>query len=129
MRSGSKLLPCVFLTKESDSSEKNINHKHITPKSNNKIKTKNNVSTILENYFTVQIYSRPDKGQAETDLSMLTDFGFENVYLEEFLFNDTLYWRVRSGKFNSSHKAKKHKAEIAKVLEIDSKNLWDVEVK
>ena len=81
------------------------------------------------NYFTVQIYARTLKEEADMDLSGLNALGFEDVFIEEFRKDKTNYWRVRSGKFNSIKKAEKRKNDLSKVLKIDIKDLWSVEVK
>ena len=80
-------------------------------------------------YFTVQVYSRPDYNMAAEDSSKLSHLGFEDIHLEKFSLNDTLFWRVRTGLFNTEIKANKHKMEISEVLQIDQKKLWEVEVK
>ena len=36
------------------------------------------------------------------------DFGFEDVYIEEYIHEEILYWRVRTGIFNSKIKVNKH---------------------
>jgi hypothetical protein len=83
----------------------------------------------IKNYFTVQIYARTIKEEADTDLFGLNALGFEDVFIEEFRKDGTNYWRVRSGKFNSIKKAEKRKNDLSKVLKIDIKDLWAVEVK
>ena len=80
-------------------------------------------------FFTVQVYSKPSKQEAIAESNKLFDFGFEDVYVEEYLHEETMYWRVRTGIFNSKIKANKHKQEISKKLKIEQKNLWAVEVK
>ena len=80
-------------------------------------------------FFTVQVYSKPSKQEAIEESSKLFDFGFEDVYVEEYLHEGTMYWRVRTGIFNSKIKANKHKEEISGKLRIDQKKLWAVEVK
>ena len=80
-------------------------------------------------YFTVQVCAKPDKKEAIAESDKLFDFGFEDVYIEEFLHKDTMYWRVRTGIFNSKIKANKRKEEISKKLKIKSQDLWAVEVK
>lgn len=80
-------------------------------------------------YFTVQVYSRPDYDMAFEDSSKLSHLGFGDIHLEKFNLNDTLFWRVRTGYFNTEIKANKHKNEISEVLQIDQKKLWEVEVK
>lgn len=80
-------------------------------------------------HFTVQVYSRTIKKEAIQDSTMLYDFGFEDVYIENFKKNGTLYFRVRTGNFNTKLKAEKHLDKISKVLEIEPKNLWAVENK
>jgi len=82
-----------------------------------------------ESYFTVQVYSKPDKKEAIEESDKLFDFGFEDVYIEEYLHKDTMYWRVRTGIFNSKIKANKRKEEISKKLKIKPQDLWAVEVK
>ena len=73
--------------------------------------------------------AKPDKKEAIAESDKLFDFGFEDVYIEEFLHKDTMYWRVRTGIFNSKIKANKRKEEISKKLKIKSQDLWAVEVK
>ena len=90
------------------------------------IKTENNKKL---NYFTVQVYARTVKEEAGMDLSGLNALGFEDVFIEEFRKDGTNYWRVRSGKFNSIKKAEKRKNDLSKVLKIDIRDLWAVEVK
>ena len=80
-------------------------------------------------FFTVQVYSKPSKQEAITESDKLFDFGFEDVYVEEYLHEETMYWRVRTGIFNSKIKANKHKEEISKKLRINQEKLWAVEVK
>ena len=80
-------------------------------------------------YFTVQVYSKPDKKEAIAESDKLFDFGFEDVYIEEYLHKDTMYWRVRTGIFNSKIKANKRKEEISKKLKIKLQALWALEVK
>lgn len=80
-------------------------------------------------FFTVQVYSKPSKEEAIAESDKLFDFGFEDVYVEEYLHEGTMYWRVRTGIFNSKVKANKHKDEISKKLKIDQEKLWAVEVK
>ena len=80
-------------------------------------------------FFTVQVYSKPNKKEAIAESEKLFDFGFEDVYIEEYLHEEILYWRVRTGIFNSKVKANKHKKEISEKLKIDPKNLWATEVK
>ena len=83
----------------------------------------------VEAYFTVQVCSKPDKKEAISESDKLFDFGFEDVYIEEYLHKDTIYWRVRTGIFNSKIKANKRKEEISKKLKIKPQDLWAVEVK
>lgn len=83
----------------------------------------------VEPYFTVQVCSKPDKKEAISESDKLFDFGFEDVYIEEYLHKDTIYWRVRTGIFNSKIKANKRKEEISKKLKIKPQDLWAVEVK
>ena len=59
----------------------------------------------------------------------LFDFGFEDVYIEEYMHNNTMYWRVRTGFFNTKIKANKHKEKISKALKIKLDDLWAVHVK
>ena len=80
-------------------------------------------------YFTVQVYSKPNKKEAIQESDKLFDFGFEDVYIEEYLHEDTIYYRVRTGIFNSKIKANKHKEEISKRLKIKTEELWALEVK
>ena len=62
----------------------------------------------------------------DVDLSLITGMYGGSL---EFKKDGTNYWRVRSGKFNSIKKAKKRKNNLSKVLKIDIKDLWAVEVK
>ena len=117
-------------------SEKNYNNTNFpsipSPPSipSNQLETPKKASNNKEiNYFTVQIYARTTKEEADIDLSGLNSLGFEDVFIEEFKKDGTNYWRVRSGKFNSIKKAKKRKNNLSKVLKIDIKDLWAVEVK
>ena len=80
-------------------------------------------------HFTVQLYSRTIKKEALKDSSMIYDFGFEDVYIEEFKKDATLYWRVRTGNFNSIIKAEKHKKKLSEVLEININKIWALEIK
>ena len=80
-------------------------------------------------HFTVQVFSRTIKKEAVQDSTMLYDFGFEDVYIENFKKDGTLYFRVRTGNFNTKLKAEKHRDKLSKTLEIESKNLWAVEIK
>ena len=80
-------------------------------------------------HFTVQVYSRTIKKEAVQDSTMLYDFGFEDVYIENFKKDGTLYFRVRTGNFNTKLKAERHLDKISKALEIEPKNLWAVENK
>jgi len=80
-------------------------------------------------FFTVQVYSKPSKKEAISESDKLFDFGFEDVYVEEYTHKGAPYWRVRTGIFNSRIKADKHKQKISKKLKIDSKDLWATEVK
>mgnify|MGYP001486436007 CR=1 FL=1 len=57
------------------------------------------------------------------------DFGFEDVYIEEFKKDATLYWRVRTGNFNSMIKAEKHEKKLSEVLEINIDKIWALEIK
>jgi len=83
----------------------------------------------VESYFTVQVCSKTDKKEAISESDKLFDFGFEDVYIEEYLHEDTTYWRVRTGIFNSKIKANKRKEEVSKKLKIKPQDLWAVEVK
>ena len=83
----------------------------------------------VESYFTVQVCSKPDKKEAISESDKLFDFGFEDVYIEEYLHENTTYWRVRTGIFNSKIKANKRKEEVSKKLKIKPQDLWAVEVK
>ena len=56
-------------------------------------------------FFTVQVYSKPDKIEAMAESEKQFDFGFVDVYIEEYIHEETLYWRVRTGFFNSKIKA------------------------
>ena len=56
-------------------------------------------------YYTVQIYARTVQKEADEDLSGLNALGFEDIFIEKFIKEDTNYWRVRSGKFNYMKKA------------------------
>lgn len=89
---------------------------------------KKETSSMLKSYYTVQVYSRTDKNEAEVDYSKLQDIGYDDVYIEEFIQNDILYWRVRTGKFNSMKKAEKRRDEIASILKIERLNLWTLKV-
>ena len=80
-------------------------------------------------YYTVQIYARIVQKEADEDLSGLNALGFEDIFIEKFIKEDTNYWRVRSGKFNSMKKAEKRAKELSEVLKINIKDLWAVEVK
>ena len=80
-------------------------------------------------YYTVQIYARTVQKEADEDLSGLNALGFEDIFIEKFIKEDTNYWRVRSGKFNSMKKAEKRAKELSEVLKINIKDLWAVEVK
>jgi len=80
-------------------------------------------------YYTVQIYARKTENEANDDLVGLNALGFEDIFIETFIKDDTKYWRVRSGKFNSVKKAEKRKQELSEVLKINLKDLWSVEVK
>ena len=80
-------------------------------------------------YYTVQIYARTAENEASADLSGLNALGFEDIFIEPFVKENTNYWRVRSGKFNSMKKAERRKEELSKVLKINLKDLWTVEVK
>ena len=75
------------------------------------------------------MYSKPNKKEAIAESDKLFDFGFEDVYIEEYLHKDIMYWRVRTGIFNSKIKANKRKEEISKKLKIKPQDLWAVEVK
>ena len=83
----------------------------------------------LLSYYTVQIYARIVQKEADEDLSGLNALGFEDIFIEKFIKEDTNYWRVRSGKFNSMKKAEKRAKELSEVLKINIKDLWAVEVK
>ena len=83
----------------------------------------------LLSYYTVQIYARIVQKEADEDLSGLNALGFEDIFIEKFIKEDTNYWRVRSGKFNSMKKAEKRAKELSQVLKINIKDLWAVEVK
>ena len=85
--------------------------------------------SILLSYYTVQVYARTVREEAFEDSSGLNSLGFEDVFIEKFIKDDIDYWRVRTGKFNTIKKAEKRKKEISKVLKIDLKKLWAVEVK
>ena len=80
-------------------------------------------------YYTVQVYSKPVKIDAINESNKLFDFGFEDVYIEEYMHNNTMYWRVRTGFFNTKIKANKHKEKISKALKIKLDDLWAVHVK
>ena len=89
---------------------------------------KKETTQMLKSYYTVQVYSRTDKNEAAVDFSKLQDIGYDDVYIEEFMQNDILYWRVRTGKFNSIKKAEKRRGEIANILKIEISNLWTLKV-
>mgnify|MGYP001159804525 FL=1 len=80
-------------------------------------------------YYTVQVHSKPVKIDAINESNKLFDFGFEDVYIEEYMHNNTMYWRVRTGFFNTKIKANKHKEKISKALKIKLDDLWAVHVK
>ena len=80
-------------------------------------------------HFTVQVFSRTIKKEAVQDSTMLYDFGFEDVYIENFKKDGTLYFRVRTGNFKTKLKAEKHQDNVSRALEIESKDLWTVEIK
>jgi len=80
-------------------------------------------------HFTVQVFSRTIKKEAIQDSTMLYDFGFEDVYIENFKKGGTLYFRVRTGNFKTKLKAEKHRYQLSKILEIEPKDLWAVEIK
>ena len=89
---------------------------------------KKETTQMLKSYYTVQVYSRTDKNEAAVDFSKLQDIGYNDVYIEEFMQNNILYWRVRTGKFNSIKKAEKRRDEIANILKIEISNLWTLKV-
>ena len=80
-------------------------------------------------YYTVQVYAKPVKNEAINESNKLFDFGFEDVYIEEYMNNGTMFWRVRTGFFNTKIKAEKHKKKISKALKIKVNDLWTVNVK
>ena len=80
-------------------------------------------------YYTVQVYAKPVKDEAISESNKLFDFGFEDVYIEEYMHNGTMFWRVRTGFFNTKIKAEKHKEKISKALKIKVNDLWTVNVK
>lgn len=92
-------------------------------------KSEAEVTPRPSSYFTVQVYSRPEQSMALEDSTKLTHLGFSDVHLEQFTLNDTLFWRVRTGFFNTKIRANKHKNELSEVLKVNSKKLWSVEVK
>ena len=44
-------------------------------------------------YYTVQVHSKPVKIDAINESNKLFDFGFEDVYIEEYMHNNTMYWQ------------------------------------
>ena len=80
-------------------------------------------------YYTVQVFAKPVKNEAINESNKLFDFGFEDVYIEEYMHNETMFWRVRTGFFNTKIKAEKHKEKISKALKIKVNDLWTVNVK
>tara|TARA_B100001250_G_C19696554_1_gene742813 strand:- start:149 stop:826 length:678 start_codon:yes stop_codon:yes gene_type:complete len=114
-----------------DSEKKYKNEKFPSnPSTTTAIVEKNtNKSKELDSYYTVQIYARTTEKEANDDLLGLNALGFEDIFIEIFINNNTKYWRVRSGKFNSTKKVEKRKKELSNVLKIDVKDLWSVEVK
>ena len=85
--------------------------------------------TLEKAYFTVQVYAKPVKSEAIKESNKLFDFGFEDVYIEEYIHNGTMFWRVRTGFFNTKIKAERHKEKISKALKIKLDDLWTVNVK
>tara|TARA_B100000700_G_C15002955_1_gene837194 strand:- start:247 stop:927 length:681 start_codon:yes stop_codon:yes gene_type:complete len=95
-----------------------------------KTEAPNNTNDMkASSYYTVQIYARTTANEANDDLVGLNALGFEDIYIENFIKDDTKYWRVRSGKFNSVKKAEKRKKELSEVLKIKLEDLWSLEVK
>tara|TARA_B100000959_G_C14722624_1_gene517566 strand:- start:71 stop:712 length:642 start_codon:yes stop_codon:yes gene_type:complete len=83
---------------------------------------------IVKSYFTVQLCAKIDEDEAAVEFTKLQDMGYNDIYIEEFTYNDALYFRVRAGKFNSMKKAEKRRDEIADILKIKASELWTLKV-
>ena len=92
------------------------------------IEKKDKKNSTLSTYYTVQLCAKTVKEEAEMEFSKLRDMGYDDAYMEEFNHNNTIYWRVRAGKFNSMKKAEKRRNEIADILKMDIKELWALKV-
>ena len=93
-----------------------------------KVLKQENRDEVLKTYYTVQFCAKTTKEEANVEFSKLEDMGYDEINMEEFSSKNTLYWRVRAGKFNSMKKAEKRRDEIASILKINAKDLWTLKV-